>query len=208
MNQIFPEAPPLVGEYYVHRTPGWLVALIRLAFCIGAIAVATMSYQDWSKMPLGFRGLTCVLVPAFAFFAFHGRTWKKTVKFIAADAGIFFPCSELIVTVVGQEHKNAWLLVPWANITNVRITKEYDNANDLATCVAFDLRVSQEEQAGFFQRVGYPTDSARHDESLLSVAYSDNPPSPKKTLARLKDLRQRHSISFQEARRDEAASHP
>jgi hypothetical protein len=159
-------------------------------------------------MPLGFRGLACVLVSAFSFFALHERTWEKTIKFIADKHGIFFPCNELLVSALGQKHQKAWLLVPWGNITNVRIAQEYDNDHDLAACVAFDVRVSPEEQAGYFKYVGYPTDCATNEEDILSVAYNDNPPSPRKTFALLKELKHRHNISFQGTRSDDAASLP
>jgi len=190
MNLVFAKPPSLIGEHYVHRTPRWLLTFFRLSFGIGALAMAAMAYFEWSRMALGFRALTCVLAPLFAFFALHRRLWEKTIKFIAADQGIFFPCNELVATVLGQKHKDAWLLVPWANITDVRMAKTCDNDNGLAKCVAFDLCVSPEEEAGFFRYVGNPTDSTRLPGSLLSVAYLDNPPSPKKTCALLKEMQQ------------------
>ncbi|MDR3370403.1 hypothetical protein [Rhodoferax sp.] len=205
MNQIFPKRPTLVGEHYVHRIPAWLTTLLRLAFGIMAIATAILSYQNWGQMPLGFRGLVCVLVPALTFFALYKDMWG-TIKFMAATDGIFFPCNELLVTVLGQGRKNAWLLVPWSNIANVRLAKYLDNDNDLKTCVAFDLRISQEEQARFFHYAGSPTDRARHSENSLSIAYGGTPPSPKKVFTLLQDLKLRQGTSFQGTRRDKAAS--
>jgi hypothetical protein len=189
MNQVFSEQPSLAGKHYVHRTPEWLVALVRLAFGIAAIGVAAMTYQDWRGMPFGFRALSCVLVPAFAFFALSQQMWRKTIKFIATDEGIFFPCNELVVTTIGQDFRSAWLLVPWKNIANARLAKVHDNDNSLATCLALDLKVSPEEEAAFFRHVDAPTDRASHEKKVLSVAYSSVPPSPKKALRLLKALR-------------------
>ncbi|MDD4913065.1 MAG: hypothetical protein PHP57_12285 [Sideroxydans sp.] len=207
MNQIFTQMPSLVGEHYVHRIPLWLTTLLRLLFGIMAIAAVAMIYSNWGDMPLGFRALACVLVPALAFGALHKNLWG-TIDFIAADNGIIFPCNELKVITLGRERKNAWLLVPWTNIAHLRLAKYLDNDNDLRTCVAFDLKVSREERAGFFQHTTNPTDSAIHSENFVSVAYGGTPPSPKKVFTLLKKLELRHNDLLSETRRDEAASRP
>jgi len=205
VNQIFSKVPPLVGEYNIHSIPVRLAIVLRMAFGIGAIVAATMFYLDWSNTSLGFRVFACVLVPALAFAALHKEVWGS-VTFVADDRGMFFPCNELpLVTVLSQEHKKSWLLVPWSNISNLRLAKYLDNDNDLRTCVAFDLKVSQEERARFFQYVGTPTDSANHAENLLSVAYGGTPPSPKRVFTRLKELELRHSNSPQGTHCDESA---
>ena len=185
VNETFPEMPTLGGEHYVHRIPKWLVALFRVSFVIGAIALAAMSLRDWSEMPLGFRGLVCILVPAFAFFAF--RT-PRAIKFLADDRGVFFPCNEPLVAATGREGANRWLLVPWRNISNVRVATEIDHEGSSAKCVAFDVKISPDEQAEFFQHVGYPSDRTRNGSNCLPVAYSDFPPVPKTTVARLQSL--------------------
>jgi hypothetical protein len=205
VNQIFPKMPSPVGEHYVHHTPVWLNALVRLAFGVGAIVLTVWFYLDWSTTTLGFRALACVLVPAFAFSALHKETWG-TADFIATDNGIFFPCNELRVIILGRERKNSWLWVPWANIDNVRLAKYDDHDNDRRTCVAFDLNVSQEERASFFRGVSNPIGSASIPKKILSVAYGGALPSPKKAFARLKELELRHGASSHGTRRDEAAS--
>jgi hypothetical protein len=208
VNQIFSKMPSLVGEHYIDRIPVWIAMLLRMAFGIGAIVLATMFYLDWSNTSLGWRAFACVLVPAFTFAALHKEVWGS-IRFIADDRGIFFPCNDLpLITVLGQKHKESWLLVPWSNISNLRLAKYLDNDNDLRTCVALDLKVSKEERASFFQRVGAPTDSPNHSENLLSIAYGGTPPSPERVFKLLKELELRHNNSFQWTRRDDAASHP
>ncbi|MGZ8225218.1 MAG: hypothetical protein ACXWT3_01105 [Methylococcaceae bacterium] len=189
MNETFPEMPTLREEHYVHRIPKWLVVLFRLSFGIGGIVLAAMSLRDWSEMPLGFRGLVCILVPAFAFFALHT---PRAIKFLADDRGVFFPCNELLVAAIGRKRSNRWLLVPWNNISNVRLATEVDHEGSSATCVAFDVKVSPDEQTEFFQHVGYPSDRTRNGSNCLAVAYSDFPPVPKTTVALLQSMKRRH----------------
>jgi hypothetical protein len=207
MSQVFCKMPSLVGEHYVHSSPVWVATLLRLLFGVCAITTATMFYIDWDNTSLGFRVLACLLVPAFTFFSLHKKAWQS-ISFIAADNGIFFPCNELVVITLGRKRKTAWLLVPWTNIANVRLAKYLDNDNDLRTCVALDLKVSQKERADFFQYVANPTDGAHPSENILSVAYGGALPSPKKTFTRLKELELRHNPAFQRTRRDETASPP
>lgn len=191
VNETFPEMPSLRDEHYVHRIPKWLVVLFRLSFGIGGIVLAVMSLRDWSEMPLGFRGLVCILVPAFAFFALHT---PRAIKFLADDRGVFFPCNELLVAATGRERSNKWLLVTWNNISNIRVAKEVDHEGSSATCVAFDVKVSPDEQAEFFQHVGYPIDRTRNGSNCLPVAYSDFPPVPKTTVALLQSMNRRYGV--------------
>lgn len=207
MNQIFPKMPSLVGAHYVHHIPVWFAALLRLLCGVCAITTATMFYLDWGNTSFGFRVLACLLVPAFTFFFLRKEAWQS-ISFIAADDGVFFPCNELLVITLGQKRKNAWLLIPWVNIANVRLAKYLDNDNDLRPCVALDLKVSQEERAGFFQYVANPTDSAHHSGSILSVAYGGALPSPKKAFTRLKELAPRYNPEFQRTHGDQAAAPP
>lgn len=181
--------PGLRGEHYVHRTPEWLVGLFRISFGVGGIVLAALALRDWSEMPLGFRGLVCILVPAFAFFAL--RT-PSAIKFLADERGVFFPCNALLLAARGRENSNRWLLVPWHNISNIRLAREVDHEGGAATCVAFDVQVSPDAQAEFFQHVGYPSDRTRDGSNCLPVAYSDFPPSPKATVARLQGMKRRH----------------
>jgi hypothetical protein len=197
MNEAFPEMPTLRGEYHVHRTPEWLVALFRASFGIAAIGLAAMSLRDWGEMPLGFRGLVCILVPAFVFFAL--RT-PRAIKFLADDRGVFFPCNALLVSAMGRERSNRWLLVPWNNISNVRVATEIDHEGSSAKCVAFDVKVSPDEQAEFFQHVGYPSDRTRNRGDCLPVAYRDFPPVPKTTVALLEPVHDLLSKSTRKAR--------
>lgn len=194
-NQIFPKMPSPAGEHYIHRAPAWFTTLVRLYFGVGAIVVLVWFYSDWSTIPLGFRVLACVLVPAFTFASLHKEAWG-TADFIATDNGIFFPCNELRVITLGRRSMNSWLWVPWSNINNLRLAEYDDHDNDRRTCVAFDLNVSQEERACFFRGVSTPIDSANHPENLLSVAYGGTPPSPKKAFTRLKELELRHNTSL------------
>ena len=191
LNETFPEMPPLGGDYYVHRTPQWLVALFRLSFGIGGIALAAISLRDWSEMPLGFRGLVFILVPAFAFFALQ---MPRAIKFLADNRGVFFPCNELLVAATDRERSNRWLLVPWNNISNIRVATEIDHEGSSAKCVAFDVKVSPNEQAEFFQHVGYPSDRTQNGSGCLPVAYSDFPPVPKTTVALLQSMNRRYRV--------------
>ncbi len=204
MNLQFPKMPTLLGDHYVHRTPKWLVILFRLSFGIGGAGLAILSFRDWGGMPPGFRALALILIPVFVFFAIQGRTWRNTVKFLTDDRGLFFPCNELIAATVGQESSNNWLLVPWNHISNIRVAKEIDHEGGLCICVAFEVKVSSEEQAKFFLHVGYPTDRAQHTDSQLSVAYSDSPPFPKNTVALLQEMKRRHTPG---TLHDKAAQH-
>jgi hypothetical protein len=202
MNQVLPKLPSLAGENYVHSIPVWLATLLRFFFGVCAIITAIMFYIDWDNTSLGFRVLACILVPAFIFFSLHKDAWQS-ISFIATGNGIFFPCNELVVITLGKKRKTAWLLVPWTNIANVRLAKYLDNDNDLRTCVAFDLKVSQEERASFFQYVANPTDSENYPEDILSVAYGGALPSPKGAFTRLKELELRHDAAFQGIYTDE-----
>ena len=185
MNETFPEQPGFGGEHFVHRTPAWLVVLFRLSFGIGSIVLAAVALRDWSEMPLGFRGLVCILVPAFAFFALRN---PGVIKFVADDRGVFFPCNDLLIADRGREKSSQWLLVPWRNISNIRVAKEVDHEGSSATCVAFDVKVSPDEIAAFFLHVGYPSDRTRSGSDCLPVAYSDIPPFPKTTVALLQRM--------------------
>ncbi len=192
MNETFPDMPSLRGDHYVHRTPKWLVTLFRLSFGIGVIVLAAMSLRDWSVMPLGFRGLACILVPAFAFFALHT---PMAIKFLADNRGVFFPCNGLLVAAaMPSKRSNRWLLVPWNNISNIRVTTEVDHEGSSAKCVAFDVIVSPDEQEEFFKHVGYPSDRTRNGSNCLPVAYSDFPPAPKTTVALLQRMNRRYAV--------------
>lgn len=190
-NATFPEMPRLRGAHYVHRTPQWLVVLFRLAFGIGSVVLAALALRDWSAMPLGFRGLVCVLIPAFMWFAFQS---PRALKFLADERGVFFPCNELLAATVGRESSNRWLLVPWNNISNIRVATEVDHEGSSVTCVAFDVKVSPDEHAEFFQHVGYPSDRIRNEGNCLPVAYSDFPPAPKSTVALLQGMHRRYGV--------------
>jgi len=187
MNQVLPKKPSLMGEHYVHHTPAWLTTLFRLLFVICIVALATMTYQEWRQMSLGFRVFACVLVPTMSFMVLRKETWKESVEFIAAKNGMYFPHSNFLVSAADQARKDAWLLVPWENTANFRLAKDTDGS----TCVGFDLRVSQEERARFFKNIDCPNDHEPYDKDFISVAYSNNPPSPKKTCALLMELKQK-----------------
>lgn len=202
MNQVLPKKPSVVGEHYVHLTPAWLTTLFRLLFVICIIALVAMTYQEWRQMSLGFRVFACVLVPAMSFMVLRKETWQESIEFIAAKNGMYFPYGSFLVSATDHAQKNTWLLVPWENITNFRLAKDTDGS----TCVGFDLRVSPEERARFFKNIDCPNDHEPYDKDFISVAYSNNPPSPKKTLGLLKEMKQRHDTSFLQMRRDEATS--
>jgi hypothetical protein len=188
VNRAFHRLPSLLGDHYVHRTPRWLVILVRLFFGAGSVAFASLSIQDWNNMPFGFRALVCVLVPAFMLLALLPRRWEKTIKFLADDRGVFFPCNELLATTLGREGSSRWLLVPWENIANIRVSTEIDCENSSSPCIAFDVKVSPEEQADFFRHVGSPTDRSQTASDIVPVAYGGYPPAPRITVERLKQL--------------------
>jgi hypothetical protein len=60
------------------------------------------------------------------------------VKFVASDVGIAFPSNSMQLPAIGTEKDSHWLLVPWANISNVRLARAEVERDP---CVAFDVRL-------------------------------------------------------------------
>ena len=175
MNQVHHEVPTLEGEHFVYRLPRWLVHLLRAFSGIAGITTALIAIQHWGDMPVQFRALTCLLVPAFFYFATTRRTGNRHVHLLADEQGMFFPGGD------------KWLFVPWANISNIRVVKIMDG--NASTGVAFNLRLSPQEEFEFFQNHLKPADHLNSRGRLLAVGYVNWPPSPGKLAAILLGLK-------------------
>lgn len=86
----------------------------------------------------------------------------------------------------GSPAESGWLFVPWHRIENLRLSTQI--GDDGGTCVAFDVRVPRSVHKDLFDHVGEAVDGRRGDSEVVFAAYDDVPPSPRRTLARLRDL--------------------
>jgi hypothetical protein len=174
---------------YVLETPGWLRTGARLLILAMGLALAVLSARSWGEMPFAARAMVVVLAPAMTLVALWNRPWRKLVKFVAYDLGIAFPSNEQLVLSSHTQPNLRWLLVPWENISNIRLARE---VGDASRCVAFDVRVSAEERESFFRHVDKPRDGRTARDAFLSVAYADSPPSLARTHAALLSLKAKH----------------
>lgn len=188
MNRILPFRPSVNASTYIHATPGWLLALCRVAFGLGGLVLAVLSWRSWHQMPSPARGLAAVLSPVFVGLSAWSRPWLRTAKFVADEQGIHFPANELLVLSFNRSPVERWLLVPWQNVRNVRLAREEGDGN---RCVAFDVQVTAEETVSFFRHVARPGDRSGPQRGMLAVAYDDSPPSPGRTLQILLALKAR-----------------
>ena len=178
MNQVHHELPTLEGEYFVYRLPHWLIHLLRAFSGIAGITTALIAIRHWGNMPVQFQALTCLLVPAFFYFATTRQTGSRHVRLLADEQGMFFP---------GEDK---WLFVPWTNISKIRVVKIMDG--NASTGVAFNLQLSPQEEFEFFQNHLKPADQLNSRGLLLAVGYVNWPPSPKKLADILLGLKNRN----------------
>jgi hypothetical protein len=178
MNQVHHELPTLEGEYFVYRLPHWLMHLLRAFSGIAGITTALIAIRHWGNMPVQFQALTCLLVPAFFYFAATRQNGSRHVRLLADEQGMFFP---------GEDK---WLFVPWTNISKIRVVKIMDG--NASTGVAFNLQLSPQEEFEFFRNHLKPADQLNSRGLLLAVGYVNWPPSPKKLAEILLGLKNRN----------------
>lgn len=187
-NRILTNLPVLGSDAYEHRTPAWLVNSVR-----GILALAGL-YLLWETVsgdePLLLRAIMGLLVAGFWFFVFTRQIWGKVVRFTADRQGIYFPCNDLLVSVLGRRvHVQQWLFVPWCNISNLRLDQVRDSDGQACPCIAFEVQLSGSQEADFFQHIEHPDSQRYSADGARSLAYGDNPPSPQDTLTKLQNLR-------------------
>jgi hypothetical protein len=175
MNRIHLEAPRPDGECFVYRLPAWLVQLLRVGSGIAGSATAFLAAQNWSAMPLPVRILCAFLAAGFCIVAINRRILDPRTHFVADEQGIYFS---------GQDK---WLLVPWPNISDIRVVEIMDGES--STGIAFNLRLSPQEQSEFFQKHLKPADHFRAGSEQLAVGYTYFPPRPKALAATLLGLK-------------------
>jgi hypothetical protein len=172
---------------YVHRTPEWLVAAMRITFAAAGIATGFFTTRDWPNMPLPFLAFAIFLAPAFLGIALWPKPWRRTTKFMADRTGLYFPHNTQLVLAFNDQANEDWLHVPWSRIENLRLSTEIGEEG--ATCVAFDVEVSKNDREQFFKHVGTPRDRPDHNPAVVYAAYDDSPPFPRITLEILNNLR-------------------
>ena len=175
MNRIHLEAPSPDGEYFVYRLPAWLVQLLRVGSGIAGSATVFLAAQHWSTMPLPVRVLCAFLAAGFGIVAINRRILDPHTHFVADEQGIFFP------------GHGKWLFVPWTNISDIRVVEIMDGES--STGIAFNLRLSPQEQSEFFQKHLKPVDHFRAGGEQLAVGYANYPPRPKALAAALLGLK-------------------
>ena len=175
INRIHSEMPTPVGAHFVYRPPRWYLNLVRVLAAVAGITAALVAIQSWDAMPLPFRSLVCVLVPAFFYFATSRQISDPKIKFLADEQGMFFPAS------------TRWLFIPWANVSDIRVAKIMNGEG--STGVAFNLALSPHEQREFFPNYLMPHDHLKSRGGPLAVGYVSYPPLPKTLKAILCDLK-------------------
>lgn len=189
LNHITDAVPLDDTASYVLETPRWLRTAVRSLMLAMGLALAVLSARSWGDMPLPARAMVLVLAPAMTLVALWNRPWRSLIKFVAHDLGIAFPSNEQLVLSPHSPAGQRWLVVPWENISSIRLTRE---VGDGSRCVAFDVVVSPEEKEAFFRHVDTPRDRRVTSDALVSVAYADSPPSLAKTHAALLSLKAKH----------------
>jgi hypothetical protein len=164
-----------------------LQLVLRVGFALAGAGVAALAFHEWAVMPLPARLLTSVLTPSFLLFAFWQRLWRSSVRFVADPLGIYFPDNSQQVLTIGVSGEPCWLHVPWGRITRLRLARYGGEGG--GSCIAFDVAVTDAQRGQVFQYVGAPAERPVGDPHVLHVAYDDQPPNPRRTLARLQALR-------------------
>lgn len=178
MNQILQKTPILEGEHIICRLPRWFVHLLRAFFGIACVTAALFAIQHRGDMPVPFLAVFCLIVPALFFFATTRRIGYQDVHLMADEQGMFFP---------GEDK---WLFVPWSNISKIRVTKIMDG--NASTGVAFNLRLSPQEEFEFFQNHLKPADQLISGGAFVAVGYVNWPPSPIKLAEILRGLKNKN----------------
>jgi hypothetical protein len=189
VNYITASVPMDDTASYVLETPLWLRTAARLLILAMGLVLAVLSARSWGEMPFPAQAMVVVLAPAMTLAALWNRPWRKLIKFVACDLGIVFPSNEQLVVSLHAEASPKWLVVPWQNISNIRLAHE---VGDGSRCVAFDVLISAEERESFFRHVDKPRDGHAALDAILSVAYADSPPSLTRTHAALLSLKATH----------------
>jgi hypothetical protein len=193
MNQILSEVPNVSSHYYAPCAPKWLNYIVRTLFILAGIIITVLSISDWDTMPLGFRILVCVLVPAFFLIALYSKIWTQQPYFLANHSGMYFRPSGSLV--IGQAPRKLWLFVPWKNISNIRVAKIM--SGDTSKGAAFDVKASHEEVAEFFHHYGYPEDKNQSQVNGMAVVFYDNyPPSPSTIVSDLLELTNHRDTNY------------
>ena len=200
-NEVVSEMPPLDGDCYVALAPKWFTFLLRFFTGSFTAMVTWFTVRGWSGIPLGFQILLCILLPTFFFMALHPKGWASfSIKpfFVANELGMYFPSHRKYV--VGAPNRNDWLLVPWENISNIRLD-EFSGYESMTECAAFDVRASVKEVKRYF--IGTldrrPESRLRVIDletptSKVSVAfYTHRPPHPRKVVIAVLGFAERHN---------------
>jgi len=188
VNQVLPSKPSVLTTTYVHASPAWLQAVLRVMFGLMSLGLLVLTWRSWAQMPLPARTLALVLAPAFIAVCVWPRLWGHRAKFLADDTGIYFPANELLVPAFRDDSQHPWLHVPWRNISNIRIARE---AGEGGRCVALEVSVTEAEASAFFKHVGQPRDGSARTPDALAIAYGDSPPKPETTVQLLLALKAR-----------------
>jgi hypothetical protein len=184
LNSISLDRPGL----FILEIPAWLRGGARWLLLAMGLAAAALAARSWGDMPNAARVLVSAVVPAILLLGGWSRPWQRAVKFVASDVGIAFPSNSMQLPATGIKKDSHWLLVPWANISNVRLARAEVERDP---CVAFDVRLTEDERDRFFRHVGRPEVSDQVHRPWFSVAYGDRVPSPEKTFNALQRLQAR-----------------
>lgn len=180
-------SPPREPGQHVHAAPAWLSAAVRASFAAAGATLGVLAAGDWPRMPPWAQVLSAVLSPAMVGLALWRAPWRNTPKFVAGPSGVCFPCNELLVMRPAGRDEPSWLLVPWDDVDNLRLSRS--TGDDGSTCVAFDVRLDAERAGRYMGRVASPDDRRGGSAGLVHVAFDDALPSPRRTLNRLVAMR-------------------
>jgi hypothetical protein len=97
------------------------------------------------------------------------------IYFLADKRGMFFPRRGEGLQNIKEQKKHHWLFVPWQNILNLRTAKIEDH-DGVSKAIAFDVKISLEEQAEFFEGISRPSDrKTSFARNIFSAGYTSQP---------------------------------
>lgn len=176
-NQIFQQMPVLEEEHLVYDFSVRQIFLVRLLFgSLGMGFILVLLYNEKAAdMPLLMKGFVWFLSVMAVLVAVHPKTMSPYIYFLADQRGMFFPSRGERLQNIEEQKKHHWLFVPWQNILNLR-TAEIEEHDGNVKAIAFDVRISLEEQAEFFEGINRPSDrKTSFAHNIFSAGYTSQP---------------------------------
>lgn len=181
-NRVYPEMSQIPEESFVYRETWWIQWLFATVLALIGFGLIISAFSSVIA-GIVLSGLICMIgMAVVAYAGIYLRQAGKSVNFICARDGIFFPENKKLL-----RRGEAWLFVPWQNILDYRVQLLFDETSSRG--LVLTIAVNHDEQARFFAKgclFNLPAQGQKPVRRNIQVGYATFLPQPNYVLAMMR----------------------